>query len=111
VQPGSDIQVHLRSDNVDPVEKLTSRGQPEAIAALGVASLLGDLERLECLTGLRARRTRRAFSCAGLVQDHLFLVMFDLHGIDEFARLLAPVRLQDGRDLGQVLLKEPCPAL
>jgi endonuclease YncB( thermonuclease family) len=33
-------------------------------------------------------------------------VTLDLHGIDEFGRLLAIVRLQDGRDLGQVLLKE-----
>jgi micrococcal nuclease len=33
-------------------------------------------------------------------------VTLDLHGIDEFGRLLATVRLQDGRDLGQVLLKE-----
>ena len=33
-------------------------------------------------------------------------VTLDLHGTDEFGRLLATVRLQDGRDLGQVLLKE-----
>jgi micrococcal nuclease len=33
-------------------------------------------------------------------------VTLDLHGIDEFGRLLATVRLQDGRDLGEVLLKE-----
>ena len=33
-------------------------------------------------------------------------VTLDLHGIDEFGRLLASVHLQDGRDLGQVLLKE-----
>src|SRR4051794_17246139 len=33
-------------------------------------------------------------------------VTLHLHGIGEFGRLLATVRLQDGRDLGQVLLKE-----
>jgi endonuclease YncB( thermonuclease family) len=33
-------------------------------------------------------------------------VTLDLRGIDDFGRLLATVRLQDGRDLGQVLLRE-----
>jgi endonuclease YncB( thermonuclease family) len=33
-------------------------------------------------------------------------VTLDLHGIDEFGRVLATVRLRDGHDLGQVLLNE-----
>jgi nuclease-like protein len=36
-------------------------------------------------------------------------VTLDVHGVDEFGRLLANVRLSDGRDLGEVLLRENLP--
>ena len=79
--------------------------EPGSNRAQADASELGDCAKCDHERALGKRATERMKE---LLHGR---VVLDLTGVDEFGRLLAEVKLADGRDLGQVLIEEDGSAL
>jgi endonuclease YncB( thermonuclease family) len=87
--------------HVDPKTVIDGDTFYVSVRLLGVdAPERGDRAKCDQERALSKRSTER-------VKELLHgRVTLDVRGVDEFGRLLANIRLSDGRDLGEVLLRE-----